>query len=102
KHVSILAIPQGLASSITIPMEMIRAADVIRRIRTPHAPAQVLLIASQDGRPVTMTGGIRIAPEVPIRAITKTDLIFVPALWGNPNAVVRRHPAITAWLKACY
>lgn len=102
KHVSFLAIPQGLASSITIPLEMMYAADVIKRLRTPRAPARALQIISHDGQPLTMTGGIHIQPGASLAQISQTDLIFVPALWGNPNSVVKRHPDITAWLKTCY
>lgn len=102
KHVTILAIENGLASSITIPLEMIRAADVIKRIRNPHSPAQSLLIASHDGAALTMTGGIRIQPDVSIATIERSDLVFVPALWGNPNAIVRRYPDISVWLKSQY
>lgn len=102
KHVSILAIPQGLASSITIPLEMFHAAEIIKRIRTPQAPARILQIASDNGETLTMTGGIQIQPDVAVAEISHTDLIFVPALWGNPNAVVRRHPILTSWLKTCY
>ena len=97
KHVTILAIEQSLASSITIPLEMIRAADVIR-----HSPARKMVVASHDGLALTMTGGITIQPEVAITQIEKTDLIFVPALWGNPNAVVTKYPALTQWLAQQY
>jgi len=100
KHVTILAIEHGLASSITIPLEMIQAADVIKRIRNRKAGHRRFLIASRDGKPLTMTGGITIQPQASIADISETDLIFVPALWGNPNAIVQRHPEISAWLHA--
>lgn len=100
KHATILAIEHGLASSITIPLEMIQAADVIKRIRNRKAERRRFLIASRDGEPLTMTGGITIQPQASIADIPQTDLIFVPALWGNPNAIVQRHPEITAWLQA--
>lgn len=102
KHVTILAVEEGLASSITIPLEMIHAADVIKRIRNKHAERRSFVIASLDGHALTMTGGIVIQPAASISEINDTDLIFVPALWGNPNAVVRRHPQITAWLTDRY
>ena len=102
KHVTILAIEQSLASSITIPLEMIRAADVIRRIRERHSPARKIVIASHDGLALTMTGGINIQPESAITQIAKTDLIFVPALWGNPNAIVNKYPTLTQWLARQY
>lgn len=102
KHVTILAIERSLASSITIPLEMFSAADVIRRIRHRHAPSQKIIIASHDGCPLTMHGGITINPEISIAQIPRTDLIFVPALWGNPNAIVNKYPEITHWLAEQY
>ncbi len=102
KHATILAIEDGLASSITIPLEMIHAADVIQRIRNKRGERRSFVVASQNGNPVTMTGGIGIQPSASITDIAQTDLIFVPALWGNPNAIVRSHPKITAWLATQY
>lgn len=102
KHVTILAIEQSLASSITIPLEMIRAADVIRRIRERRSAEQTIIIASHDGTPLTMSGGIMIQPEKSIAQIQKTDLIFVPALWGNPNSIVSHYPTLTQWLAEQY
>lgn len=102
KHFTILAIEQSLASSITIPLEMISAADVIRRIRDRRSPAQKIVVASHDGRALIMNGGITIQPEVAIAQIAKTDLIFVPALWGNPNAIVNKYPALTQWIARQY
>ncbi len=98
-HVTVLAIEHGLASSITIPLEMIRAADVIQRIRQRAAPKHHIAIASHDGKPAVMTGGISIMAEQSVAQIEKTDLIFIPALWGNPNATVNKHPGICDWLR---
>lgn len=98
-HVTILAIEHGLASSITIPLEMISAADVIKKIRQHNTEKHQLTVASHDGKPATMTGGIVIQADQAVEQIEKTDLIFIPALWGNPNATVRKHPKICAWLR---
>ena len=84
KHATILAIEDGLASSITIPLEMIHAADVIQRIRNKRGDRRSFVVASQNGNPVTMTGGIGIQPSASI------------------NAIVRSHPQITAWLATQY
>jgi transcriptional regulator GlxA family with amidase domain len=102
QHVTILAIEHGLASSITIPLEMIQAADIIKRIRDRQTERQRIVIAAVSSEAVTMTGGIVIQPEVSITTIESTDLIFVPALWGNPNVIVKRHPQITSWLQQHY
>ena len=102
KHVTLLAVEQALASSITIPLEMIQAADVIKRIRNKRAERRSFVIASHDGQALSMTGGIVVHPAASIAQIAHTDLIFVPALWGNPNAVIKKHSQITQWLIARY
>ncbi len=101
-HVTVLAIEHGLASSITIPLEMIRAADVIGKIRRHNVSKNYIAVASHDGRPATMTGGVTIQADYAITQIERTDLIFIPALWGNPNAIVNKHPAICQWLRQQY
>ena len=102
QHVTILAIDKGLASSITIPLEMIKAASVIERIRGKNAQSRSLVIAAQSADPISMTGGFKVLPDSSIDEIESTDLVFVPALWGNPNAVVKSHPRITRWLSKQY
>lgn len=102
KHVTLIAIEHSLASSMTIPLEMIQAANVIRRVRERNRPEHVVLIASHDGKVVQMTGGIAIQPAVSLAQVHKSDLIFVPALWGNPNTIVHKYPAITEWLGKQY
>ncbi len=102
KHVCILAIEHGLASSMTIPLEMMGAADIIQRLRSPQARTLQLTIASHDGQALRMTGGIEIHPAEAVTSLPRCDLIFVPALWGNPNAIVRRYPVITRWLASQY
>lgn len=102
QHVTILAIDKGLASSITIPLEMIQAASVIQSIRKRQTVSRSIVVAGEHSAPVTMTGGFTVQPDANIESIASTDLIFVPALWGNPNAVVKAHPAITAWLAKQY
>lgn len=102
QHVTILAIDKGLASSITIPLEMIKAASVIERIRNRHADCREFVVAAQSLNPISMTGGFTVQPDTNIDSIESTDLIFVPALWGNPNATVKSHPSITHWLAKQY
>jgi transcriptional regulator GlxA family with amidase domain len=102
KHVTVLACPEALASSMMIPLEMINAASVIQSVRG-HRPKQLQLqIAGEDSAALTLTGSVTLTPAVALRDILRSDLIFIPALWGNPQAAVRRHPRIVEWLAAQY
>ncbi len=98
KHVTILAIPRALGTSITLPIEMLNAADAMSRIENPAKSRLVTQIASVDGKPIEITGGIELKPHVRLDSITQTDLIIIPALWGNPRPVIRRFPMIMEWL----
>ncbi len=102
KHVTILAFPQALASSMTIPLEMINAAAVIHEIRSKQRSRLRLLTASEDGQALTLTGGITILPNASIDNIEFSDLIFIPAQWGNPRAGVKRCQKTVMWLTRQY
>ncbi|MCP5303122.1 MAG: helix-turn-helix domain-containing protein [Pseudomonadales bacterium] len=100
RHVTVLAIPRALGTSITLPVEMLNAADTIMRMQSPIHTKLEIEIASIDGNPIEITGGIEIRPHKKLDAIQKTDLIMIPALWGNPKPVIRRYPFIIEWIKA--
>ncbi|MCF7981712.1 MAG: helix-turn-helix domain-containing protein [Pseudomonadales bacterium] len=99
KHVTVLAIPRALGTSITLPIEMLNAADAIMRIQSPSHSKMEIEIASIDGNPVEMTGGIEIRPHKKLALIESTDLVMIPALWGNPKPVIRQYPFIIKWIK---
>ncbi len=102
RHVTILAFRQALASSMSIPLEMINAADVIYNLRQRQRSQLQLVTASTSTLPLTLPGGITILPSSSLEQISRSDLIFVPALWGNPLASIRRYSEVPAWLAAQY
>jgi transcriptional regulator GlxA family with amidase domain len=103
RHICILTVPQALTTSIAIPLEMISAADTIHRLRSGQKLSGICLqtVAESDS-PMTMTGGLVLIPNSTLTDATHSELIFVPALWGNPRAAVRQHGATVAWLAAQY
>lgn len=98
KHVTILAIPRALGTSITLPVEMLNAADTMMRIQNPDRPGIKIDIASLEGKPIAITGGIEISAHQKIASIQATDLVMIPALWGNPKPMIRRYPFIIDWI----
>ncbi|HEA62039.1 hypothetical protein LCGC14_0077430 [marine sediment metagenome] len=103
KRICILAFPQALASSMAIPLEMISAADTIFRLRHQQRKSTVKLqIVAEDNNSITVSGGMSINPGCRLADTGICDLIFVPALWGNPRAAVMQHSASVAWLTQQY
>ena len=102
KHVTILAFRQALASSMTIPLEMINAASLIHAIRHKQRRHLTLQTIGENAGLLTLTGGLTLLPDASIDDVTDSDLIFVPALWGNPRAAVKLHQRTCHWLAKQY
>jgi transcriptional regulator GlxA family with amidase domain len=62
-------------------------------------PAFRVVTATADGGAVTCDGGIQIAPNVSLKDVRKTDLIFVPTTGVSVDDVLERNAEIVPWLK---
>lgn len=103
RSVSILALRQALVSSMMIPLEMISAADQIVRAHTGrHHPLLSVDIVAETKAMRELTGGVQLKPARSLEETPFSDLIFIPALWGNPRAALRAHPDIITWLRQCH
>jgi transcriptional regulator GlxA family with amidase domain len=99
RHVTILALPGSLATSISLPLEILNAANELARSRDRKHPVLQVAIASEQTGPVTTAGGLTIIASHTPGSITQTDLLILPSLWRNPINTVQRHTAILPWLR---
>lgn len=99
RHVTVVGFRKALGTSLTIPVEMLYAADTIARIRGQQAPRLQIQLASPDGADIPLTAGLQLRCDTPLDAVQTSDLIIIPALWGNPVAVVRQYPVLLSWLE---
>lgn len=99
QHVSIIAIDKALGSSITIPLEMLSAANDIARARKQLDKINTIEVVGIDSTQVQLSGGLAIKAARRLQKIDKSDLIFVPGIWGNPRAAIRSHPLLMTWLQ---
>ncbi len=103
RFVSILAPRQALVSSMMIPLEMISAAAQIRRAHTGiRRPSVAVDIVAETTDQPRLIGGVQLTPTRRLDSVSFSELIFVPALWGNPAGALRAHPDIIAWLRGCH
>ena len=97
-RVSFIALERALASSITIPLEMLYAAKTISQVNSgPHADLELEVVGLQPGS-VTMAGGLSISPSTTIAELQRSDLIFVPGLWGSPIKTLKKSQPLLEWL----
>jgi transcriptional regulator GlxA family with amidase domain len=101
-HVTIITVPKALGSTVTIPLEMLSAANDIARARRQRDKIVTLDVVSAKEKNVTLSGGLKVHCEKSINDIQKTDLIFVPGIWGNPKKTLNAYDGLCTWLRNQY
>ena len=93
-----------LATSVTLPMELLRSADTLVKAKSAHNPRPVLdvTMASSDGGSISTHTGIPLAAHKSFSEINHADLIYLPALWRNPLPIIRKNQPLIEWLQLMY
>src|SRR5262244_2244193 len=101
KEITVLLLDQMFSSTAIGPMEVFRHAGSLWNILTGAecVPRFHVTTASADGNAVNCDGEIQIKPNLALREVGKTDLIFVPTTGLSVDDVVERNAAIVPWLK---
>lgn len=90
--------PQMLATSATLPMELLGAAYAQAKTRR-STQRLTILQASIDGRPVVTHAGIKLQPDCALADVGDCDIVYLPGLWRNPEPVIESHRALVPWLQ---
>jgi transcriptional regulator GlxA family with amidase domain len=98
-HITLLALPGAIASSLTLPMEMLTAADQLARAANRHIPPLQLTLAGPERGEVATASGLLVRCQRAWHEVEETDLLIVPSLWRNPVAHLRRYPQLLPWLQ---
>lgn len=94
-----IVVEDMLATSITLPIEMINlAANAAtgRRLKVP--PLNIASVAVNKD-PVATRSGFSLHADYSIQQVAHTDMVIVPSLWRNPRPIIYRHPEIIQWLQ---
>ena len=103
KHVTIIAVPKALGSTITIPLEMLSAANYIARSRRQLDKLVTIELASgTDATELVLSGGMRIKCQTTLNSISNSDLIVIPGIWGNPRSSLPKLKPMMNWLVQQY
>ncbi len=91
-----------IATSVTLPLEMLEAATTYARAASVSKKKLEVHFCAEALTPIVTTGGLSLTPDCTFSQSDTGNLILVPALWRNPLPVVRKNPALVAWLKQQY
>ena len=103
KHATIIAVPKALGSTVTIPLEMLSAAnDVAKSRRQIDKLVTIDLASGTNETELVLSGGMRINCSTTLDSIINSDLIFVPGIWGNPRSSLPKLKPMMNWLVQQY
>lgn len=101
-RISFLLSENMLATSATLPMEMLLTAESAGGVARRRGSAKTLIelrTTGVAGAAVSTRAGMKWTPELTLEEAEQSDIIYVPGLWRNPRPVVRRHPEVLQWLR---
>ena len=103
KHVTIIVVPKALGSTVTIPLEMLSAAnDIARSRRQLDKLVKLELVSGVEATEIQLSGGLHIRCQKTLSDIKKSDVIFIPGIWGNPRAAIPKLQPLLKWLALQY
>ena len=92
-------VDEMLATSITLPIEMMRAAESAAISHNRKAQRINIATASFTGEAVRSRSGFQLQPDLSLADIQSTSMVILPALWRNPKPIIRRNRGLIEWLK---
>jgi transcriptional regulator GlxA family with amidase domain len=84
-----LLYPDALATSITLPMEILHAASQMAGVRARGREQVRFLLAGPDRKMLKLASGLTLKPDIAYRELPALDLLLLPAIWRNPQPTVR-------------
>lgn len=104
-HVSLVAIPDAMASSLSGLYEVLNGFDLFATIgdpATPAAPFQVEVV-SPLSTPTTTASGLTLTPNRTLEEVEKTDIVILPSmLVAEGEWTSGRYPEVVRWLSAMH
>ena len=97
-RIAFVLVEQMMSTSLTLPLEMWRAADAFWASRERNLHNVETWLCSVDGSLVRSQAGLELRPDGALPA-EPVDLVYLPALWRNPRAVLSRGEKLLPWLR---
>lgn len=94
-----LLYPNMLATSVTLPLEMLRAAWTMRKVNQPRLAPLAIEFRSQNGGIINTHSGLPLHSSPLHLPVANNSLIFLPALWRDPIKVLKQQPHTVKWLQ---
>lgn len=99
-NIGLLVLPNALASSLSLPLEMLNAAaDQLKASR--QIPPRITLIGLSNSL-VRGAGGLVLQPQTSLHDEQDYSLIILPTRWRHPLKSIEQNAALLDWLRRQY
>lgn len=99
KQVALLAFNDALATSISLPSELLTAANSVSRRDSRKAIINSEFVGL-DRSPISVSGGMEVHPSTDISNGKEYDLIIIPSRWRHPHRGAPTRPDVQNWLRS--
>jgi len=101
-NVALVLYDHMLATSVSLPIEMLRAGEAFARRENRYVPKLKIEMVSEKLSPIRTRALIKLFPDKDIEHAQNPDFIFIPSLWRNPRPLIKKHPKVVNWLNTMW
>ena len=83
-----LLYPHALATSVTLPFEILQAASQMASVKSRSGPQVRMLVAAPEAGLMRLAGGLTLQPDTTFKELPALDLLLLPAIWRNPAPTI--------------
>lgn len=98
-NIALILYDHMLATSVSLPVEMIRAGEAVGLQENKLAPRLSIQMVAEENTPVTTRALIRLLPDCNIEKARTPDYAIIPSLWRNPRPSITKQPKLIKWLE---
>lgn len=102
-HAAVVLYPEALATSVTLPTEILHAAaQMARSRRHRQGTARIDILSIDSGDAIALDSGLRLAVDGRFDQLESCDLLILPAIWRHPRKVLKRFATQLPALRRLY
>ncbi|MBA6389824.1 helix-turn-helix domain-containing protein [Colwellia sp. BRX10-3] len=97
-NIALLLYDHMLATSVSLPVEMLRAGEAVALQENRRAPRLSIQMVAETIKPISTRALIKLLPDTDIDHAQRPDFAFIPSLWRNPRPTIAKQPKMLQWL----
>lgn len=100
--IALLLYDHMLATSVSLPVEMLRAAEALALQTNKKAPRLAIQMVAETADAVSTRALLKLTPDCAVDNACLPDFAFIPSLWRNPRPGLFKHKKTITWLSTIW